>query len=180
MDEEKKRKFEGIINRMAAILEEYPADERKCIIAGAVTRAYKTEATGTMLHDLTEGFTNIIEKKIMGDDYSKTKAKAEELAQICEGYTYEDCKTCRQLWCDNRGRYYGAMAMAEWKQEEFRRKLLNFFADNITHDCERIGPNGPEKGMVINIPTYTDLINKCSEALGFDLMPILPRKNASE
>ena len=29
MDEEKKRKFEGIINRMAAILEEYPADERK-------------------------------------------------------------------------------------------------------------------------------------------------------
>ena len=54
--------------------------------------------------------------------------KIEELAKICEGYTYEDCKTCRQYDCDNRGRYYGATEMAKWKN-----KQIDLLLDSLDH-----------------------------------------------
>lgn len=52
-------------------------------------------------------------------------------------------------------------------ENEVRTNLLKFLADNITHGCD--------KGLILNIPDYTTLIEKLSDKLGFDLMPILKR-----
>lgn len=54
-------------------------------------------------------------------------------------------------------------------EEDIRKSLVKFFADNITHGCDM--------GLVINIPNYTELINRCSDAIGMDLMPILKMDN---
>ena len=51
-------------------------------------------------------------------------------------------------------------------EKEVRDNLLQFFADNITHGCD--------KGLIINIPDYTTLIRKLSEKLGFELIHFNP------
>ena len=51
--------------------------------------------------------------------------------------------------------------------KDFRKNLLQFLADNITHGCD--------KGLILNILDYTTLIDKLSDKLGFDLMPLLKR-----
>ena len=60
------------------------------------------------------------------------------------------------------------------REEEIRDSLLKFFAENITHGCDRPTPQGIMKGIIINVPTYTDLVKKCSEYIGIDL--VSPRK----
>ena len=63
----------------------------------------------------------------------------------------------------------GMMAGYEQAVSDIREQLVQFFADNITHGCD--------KGLIINVPDYTTLINNLSDKLGFDLMPILKKRD---
>lgn len=54
--------------------------------------------------------------------------KAIEIANLCndclEGNPKRPCPGCYE--CDSRGAYYGALEMAEWKQEQMIEKAVEF------------------------------------------------------
>lgn len=100
----------------------------------------------------------------------KAKKSAETIANdIMMGVQANKYGTCvyNTERCDfNHGHLVRAAQKGyENAEEEIRKKLLKFFADNITHGCD--------KGLIINIPNYTELINRCSEALEIDLIPLI-------
>lgn len=49
-------------------------------------------------------------------------------------------------------------------EKDIGKSLVRFFRDNITFDAH--------DGLIVDIPTFFDLIYECSKAIGIDLMPI--------
>lgn len=53
------------------------------------------------------------------------KEKAKEIAGLCDGCLDERKNLNCQFDCANKGKYYGAMKMAEWKDQQFKEYLEN-------------------------------------------------------
>lgn len=65
--------------------------------------------------------------------------KAREIGNICEGcFDVRKNLSC-QFDCANKGKYYGALKMAEWKDEQFKKYLhekMNMYYESYKHDLE--------------------------------------------
>lgn len=60
-----------------------------------------------------------------------TKEKILEMAKLCDGClerSFSDFDGCYS--CENRGTYYGALKMAEWKQKQMVEKAVKWLKEN--------------------------------------------------
>ena len=61
-----------------------------------------------------------------------TKEKIFEMAALCDG-CLEKSHADDGCWnCENRGTYYGALKMAEWKQQQMTEKAVEWLEEHIT------------------------------------------------
>lgn len=73
-----------------------------------------------------------------------TKEKILEMAALCEGcleksYADDGCYSC-----ENRGTYYGALKMAEWKQQQMIDKTIEFIYHKM-NDTNELDVHNIEK-----------------------------------
>ena len=54
--------------------------------------------------------------------------------------------------------YYFYKMGKEQSRREMRDKVLDFFATHVTHACE--------KGIIVNIPTYSELVERLLSHIG--------------
>ena len=63
-----------------------------------------------------------------------------------------------QMMSDKSNDYYFYKMGKEQSRREIRDKVLDFFATYVTHSCD--------KGVVVNIPTYSDFVDRLLAHIG--------------
>lgn len=88
--------------------------------------------------------------------------KAQEIAGLCNGCLDERKNLTCQFDCINKGLYYGALKMAEWKGQQLKEYLFNKMKDceNDIHENSALGSMSDTGICMVRLNTIKDIIKE--------------------